>query len=57
MKKIMKVGVFTADDEIPNCFRCDNVVDASDEFCDECMRNFWKYYQRSDYVEIEVEGK
>ena len=36
---------YTADDEEPDCGRCDNVC-ASQEICDECgSEYYWQYYK------------
>lgn len=43
--------VFTADDEEPNCGRCDN-MDASDDFCTECGKGWWCHYQRTEIEEL-----
>lgn len=57
MKKWIKTGVFNADDEVPNCLRCDHVVDASEHYCEECTKNFWAHYKRTEYIVIGSEGK
>lgn len=44
--------VYTADDEEPNCGRCDHLVD-NDKLCIEhCSgANSWYGYQRTEYLE------
>ena len=48
-----EIKVYTADDEEPNCNRCDN-MDASDEFCDKCGSEFWSGYKRTVISNKEV---
>lgn len=54
MKEFIKVGVLTAGDETPDCFRCDH-TDATVEYCSECVKNFWAHYKRTEYIVIERE--
>ena len=50
----MRKYTYTADNEFPDCGRCD-YVNASDEFCIRlCGPNRgWNLYQRTEYVEEE----
>ena len=56
MKKVrlIPIGILTADDEEPNCGRCNHMF-ASQEYCDECGNNFWCHYERTDYIKKEVD--
>lgn len=46
--------VYTADDEEPNCGRCDHIND-SDKWCMEYCggANSWNRYERTEYLEGE----
>lgn len=47
--------VHTADDEEPDCMRCDNVC-ASDEICNQCgPEGWWCHYRRTEREEKEYE--
>ena len=48
-----EIKVYTADEEEPNCNRCDH-MDASDEFCDKCVYEFWSGYKRTVISNKEV---
>lgn len=49
--KVDKKIVYTADDEEPNCGRCDHVVD-NDKWCmKHCGgANSWNGYERTEYL-------
>lgn len=32
------------DDVQPNCMLCKHVTSSSDEFCEECGKNFWAHF-------------
>lgn len=39
--------VNTADDEEPDCLRCDYVSDGSEAFCKQCGECGWAHYERT----------
>lgn len=49
--------IYTADDEEPNCGRCDN-INASYTFCDgNCgCKHFWEGYKRTEIESKEDNG-
>lgn len=49
--KVDKKIVYTADDEEPDCGRCDHVVD-NDKWCMEHCggANSWNGYERTEYL-------
>ena len=53
-RKVYKL-IRTANDEEPDCMRCENVTSASEDYCAECGRNMWCHYRRSEFVEVEKE--
>ena len=48
-----EIKVYTADEEEPNCNRCDH-MDASDDFCYKCGSEFWSGYKRTVILDEEV---
>lgn len=40
-------NIMTADNEEPDCCRCDYINDSTDDFCNECGNNYWCHYQRT----------
>lgn len=49
---------YNADNEEPNCLRCNHVCDRYDSFCLRCgPENWWHNYIRTEVREIEVEDE
>ena len=44
---IIKPECYTAEDEEPDCIRCDYIADANQTFCSECGKNYWCHYRRT----------
>ena len=40
LKEKMTLWTYTADDETPNCMKCDNIC-GSQENCDKCGPKYW----------------
>ena len=48
--------IYTADDEYPDCGRCDHICDRYDLCCDKCGEEYWwQYYKRTEYIKDEKE--
>lgn len=50
LKEKMTLWTYTADDETPNCMKCDNVC-GPQEKCDKCgSKYWWQHYKRTELV-------
>ncbi len=49
--------IHNADDEEPNCMKCDHCFDGTPRFCEECGKYYWCHYQRTEYLKVGKKGQ
>lgn len=48
-----KIFVYTADNEEPDCMKCEHVCDSYEKFCNKCGPEYYWY----NYVRIKIENE